>query len=115
MADDKTLFEKILDGDIPGEIIHQDELCGAFHDISPKAPVHVLIVPRKPIPGVADVVPEDAPTLGHMMVIARKLAEDLGLEAGYRLVVNCGEHGQQTVPHLHIHLLGGRQLQWPPG
>lgn len=110
-----NIFLKIINKEIPAKIIHEDEHCLAFHDIGPKAPVHVLIIPKKVIPTHADVKPEDAPVLGHIHVVAAQLAESLGLSDGYRLVINCGEKGGQTVPHLHYHLLGGRDLGWPPG
>lgn len=112
---DKTLFQQILDGEIPATMLYEDERCGAFRDIEPQAPTHVLIVPREPVAGVAALTDAHAALVGHLFVVARRLAEDLGLAQGYRLVVNQGEHGQQTVPHLHVHLLGGRPMQWPPG
>ena len=111
----ENIFLKILSKEIPAKILHEDEHCVAFHDIGPKAPVHVLIIPRKEIRTHDDLVPEDAAVLGHMHLVATKLAHDLGLSKGYRLVINCNEHGGQSVPHLHMHLLGGRALGWPPG
>ncbi len=110
-----NIFKKILEKLIPAKIIHEDEHCIAFHDIGPKAPVHVLIIPRKEIVTHDDLHPEDAALLGHMHLVAMKLAKELGLTQGYRLVVNCKEAGGQTVPHLHMHLLGGRDMSWPPG
>ena len=110
-----NIFLKILDKTIPAKIAHEDDLCLAFHDIGPKAPVHVLIIPKKPIRTHDDITPEDAALLGHLHVVAAKLAAELGLADGYRLVVNCKDRGGQTVPHLHMHLLGGRDLGWPPG
>jgi len=115
MADDRTLFQKIIDGDVPADIVHEDEQCIAFRDINPQAPTHLLIVPRKPIPTLDDLEPEDAELVGHLVLVARQLAAEEGLTDGYRTVFNCGDHGQQSVPHLHLHLLGGRQLSWPPG
>ena len=112
---EKTLFQKIADREIPSEIVFEDDLCLAFRDINPQAPTHVLIVPKKPIPSVDDVTEDDEPTIGHLFSAARQVAASEGLSSGYRLVVNCGEDGQQTVLHLHVHLLGGRQMQWPPG
>lgn len=112
---DKTLFEKILDGELPADLVWQDDHCGAFRDINPQAPTHVLIVPRKPLPGIADMTEDDRALLGHLYFVATEIARREGLEHGYRLVVNQGEHGQQTVPHLHVHLIGGRPLGWPPG
>ncbi len=112
----KTLFEKIYDGEIPADIIHKDHLCCAFRDISPQAPTHVLIVPRKPIPRIGAAGGDDQPLLGHLLLTAAKIAADLGIaETGYRIAINNGPHGGETVPHLHVHLLGGRQLEWPPG
>ena len=112
---DKTLFQKIADGEIPSDMVYQDELCIAFRDIQPQAPVHILVVPRKPIPSLDDLTEADAFIVGHLFLCARRIAADEGLSRGYRTVFNCGEHGQQTVPHLHLHLIGGRQLRWPPG
>jgi histidine triad (HIT) family protein len=110
-----NVFQKILDRQIPATIVHEDDHCLAFHDANPQAPVHVLLIPKKVIRTHADVTPEDAAVLGHIHVVAAKLATELGLSAGYRLVLNCDEAGGQTVPHLHLHLLGGRNLGWPPG
>ena len=112
---DKTLFQKIADGEIPSDMVYKDEYCIAFRDIQPQAPVHILVVPRKPIPSVDDIADEDKELIGHLFVSARKIAAQEGLTQGYRTVFNNGEHGQQTVPHLHLHLIGGRQLRWPPG
>jgi histidine triad (HIT) family protein len=111
-----TLFEKICAKQIPATILHEDERCIAFRDISPQAPVHVLIIPRKPIPRIGLAAEADEALLGHLLLTAAKVARSEGLaENGYRLVVNNGPHGGEAVPHLHIHLLGGRQLLWPPG
>ena len=110
-----NIFLKIIDKSIPAKIAHEDDLCVAFHDIGPKAPTHVLIIPKKVIRTHDDITPEDAPLIGHLHVVAAKLAAQLGLTDGYRLVINCKERGGQTVPHLHMHLLGGRDLTWPPG
>ena len=112
---DKTLFQKIADGEIPSDMVYEDEYCIDFRDIQPQAPVHILVVPRKPIPSVDDIADEDKELIGHLFVSARKIAAQEGLTQGYRTVFNNGEHGQQTVPHLHLHLIGGRQLRWPPG
>ncbi len=112
----KTLFQKIRDTEIPADIIHRDDICTAFSDISPQAPTHILIVPAKHIPRIGEATPDDQATLGHLLLTAAKLAAQLGLsENGYRIVINNGPHGGETVPHLHVHLLGGRQLNWPPG
>jgi len=111
----ETIFSRIISREIPARIEHEDELCLAFHDVAPQAPVHLLVIPKRAIPSLAEVTAADAPLLGHLMGVASSLARKLGLEDGYRLVVNCGRDGGQTVPHLHIHLLGGRSLTWPPG
>ncbi len=111
----KTLFERIIDREIPAAIIYEDDHCIAFRDINPQAPTHVLIVPRKPIPSLDDVVDDEAALAGHLLLVARKLAADEGLTDGYRVVINCGRDGGQSVDHLHVHLLGGRKLKWPPG
>ena len=113
---DKTLFEKICDKEIPATLVHEDELCVAFRDISPQAPQHLLIIPRKAIPRIGQADETDAALLAHLLLTAAKVARDEGFaESGYRLVINNGPDGGETVPHLHVHLLGGRQLQWPPG
>lgn len=112
----KTLFEKIYDGEIPADIIHRDEICCAFRDISPKAPIHILITPRKPIPRIGEATEADQQILGHLLLTAGRLARELGVDqTGFRTVINHGTDGGETVPHLHVHLLGGRQLTWPPG
>jgi histidine triad (HIT) family protein len=110
-----NIFQKIIDRTIPARIIHEDELSVAFHDINPQAPVHVLIVPRKVIPTHADLTDDDNALLGHLHLVAARLAGELGIANGYRLVINSGEPAGQTVPHLHFHLLGGRKFHWPPG
>jgi histidine triad (HIT) family protein len=110
-----NVFLKIIDKSIPARVVHEDDLCVAFHDIGPKAPTHVLVIPKKVIRTHDDITPEDAPLIGHLHVVAVKLASDLGLTDGYRLVINCKDRGGQTVPHLHMHLLGGRDMAWPPG
>lgn len=112
----KTLFQKIADKEIPAAIVYEDELCVAFRDIAPTAPVHVLLVPRKPIPDIAAATAEDADLLAHLMLKVGDIARAEGLaEGGFRTVMNTGEQAGQTVPHLHIHIIGGRSLQWPPG
>jgi histidine triad (HIT) family protein len=113
MADD--IFLKIIDKSIPAKIAYEDDRCLAFHDIRPQAPVHVLVIPKKAIRTLDDATPEDAALLGHLQLVAVRLAKELGLARGYRLVVNCNEQGGQTVPRLHVHLLGGRDMGWPPG
>jgi histidine triad (HIT) family protein len=111
-----TIFEKIAAGEIPARIVHETEDFIAFHDANPKAPVHVLIVPRRVIPRVAASQQSDAELLGRMLVASREIAQKLGVaESGYRLVINNGPDAGESVPHLHMHLLGGRALAWPPG
>lgn len=112
---DKTIFQKIIDGDIAGKIEYQDDHCFALHDINPQAPVHLLIIPRKVIPHIADATADDQNLLGHLLLTARKLAKDLLLQDGFRIVINNGPKAGETVPHLHVHLIGGRQMTWPPG
>lgn len=113
---EKTLFEKICAREIPATIVHEDQLCVAFQDISPKAPVHLLVVPRKPIPRVALATAEDQAVLGHLLLTAARIAREQGFsDDGFRLVINNGRDGGEAVPHLHVHLLAGRQLEWPPG
>jgi len=112
---DNNLFLKILDKSIPATIVYEDDQCLAFRDINPQAPTHVLIIPRKVIPTHTHLTDADKELIGHLHLVAAKLAKDLGLDKGYRLVVNCDDQGGQTVPHLHFHLLGGRAMAWPPG
>lgn len=111
----KTLFEKIIAREIPGDIVYEDELCVAFRDINPAAPLHLLLVPRQPIPMLSQAEDDDAPVLGHLLRVAPKLAADAGYAEAFRLVINNGEAAGQTVFHLHLHILGGRSLHWPPG
>ncbi len=111
-----TLFEKIIAREIPADILYEDEHCIAFRDINPQAPVHVLVVPRKPVVNVASAEAEDAELLGQVLMAAKKVAEQEGIAAGgYRLVLNNGAEAGQTVFHLHCHVLGGRSFSWPPG
>ena len=110
-----NIFLKIIDKTIPAKIAYEDDRCLAFHDVNPQAPVHVLLIPKKVIPTHADLTDADRDILGHLHLVAVMLAEQLGLAEGYRLVVNCKERAGQTVPHLHMHLLGGRDMHWPPG
>src|SRR5436190_22342628 len=112
---EKTIFKRIIDGEIPARIVYQDDLCLAFHDISPQAPTHVLVIPKKQISSLATAADEDVQLLGHLLRVTRDLATQLGLTDGYRVVTNCGRDGGQSVDHLHLHLLGGRALRWPPG
>ena len=111
----KTLFKKIIDREIAAKIAYEDDLCLAFHDIAPKAPTHVLVIPKKEIASLAAATDEDVQLLGHLLRVARDLGQQLGLTNGYRVVANCGPDGGQSVDHLHLHLLGGRPLGWPPG
>ena len=111
----KTLFQKIIDREIPAKLAHEDDLCIAIHDINPQAPVHVLVIPKKLIPRVGEATAADQATLGHLLLTAASLAKKLGVaESGYRLVINNGRDGGESVPHLHVHLLGQRPLAWPP-
>lgn len=110
-----TIFGKIIRKEIPADIIYEDDLCLAFKDISPQAPVHILVIPKKPIVRLSDATPDDHAVLGHLLLIAKRVAEDVGLGNGYRVVINNGIEGGQTVDHLHLHILGGRQMTWPPG
>ncbi len=112
---DKTLFQRIADRELPADILYEDDHCICIRDIDPKAPVHVLIIPRKPIPSIDELDASDAELVGHLFLVAAKIASAEGLTDGYRAVFNCGEDGQQTVPHIHLHVLGGRKLTWPPG
>jgi histidine triad (HIT) family protein len=112
---EKTLFQKIMDREEPGDILYEDDLCVALRDINPQAPTHVLIVPRNPIPSLDALTEEDETLVGHLLLVAQKVAADEGLTGGYRTVFNNGSHAQQTVAHVHLHLLGGRQMSWPPG
>jgi histidine triad (HIT) family protein len=110
-----TLFERILAGEIPANIAYQDDLAFVIHDINPQAPVHVLIIPKKPIPRLDEAADGDREVLAHLLLVARRMAGELKLENGYRVVINNGPDGGESVPHMHVHLLGGRQLSWPPG
>ena len=108
-----TIFAKIIRGEIPCEILYQDDLCIAFNDIAPQAPVHILIIPKKSITQINQAQEEDKNMLGHLLLTAKKIAEDQGIAEGYRLVINNGESGGQSVFHLHLHLIGGKKLGWP--
>lgn len=113
---DKTLFEKIRDREIPATLLHEDDRCLAFRDIAPQAPVHILVVPKQPVPRLDLAEPGDRDLLGHLLLTAAEVARHEGIaETGYRIVINNGPDGGESVPHLHVHLLGGRALQWPPG
>ncbi|QMS91969.1 histidine triad nucleotide-binding protein [Nostoc edaphicum CCNP1411] len=111
----ETIFSKIISREIPADIVYEDDLSLAFKDIHPQAPVHILVIPKKPIAQLADAESEDHALLGHLLLTAKRVAEEAGLKNGYRVVINTGDDGGQTVHHLHLHILGGRQLDWPPG
>lgn len=111
-----SIFEKIIAKEIPANIVHEDELCLCFHDIAPQAPVHLLVIPKAVIPRIAEAEKQHQSLLGHLMLTAQKVAQDMGFsENGYRLVVNNGPDGGEEIPHLHLHILAGRSMQWPPG
>lgn len=115
MSQQDTIFSKIIRREIPADIVYEDDMALAFKDINPQAPVHILVIPKKPIPKLADAVSEDHALMGHLLLTVKRVAEQAGLDNGYRIVVNNGFDGGQTVDHLHFHILGGRQMQWPPG
>lgn len=111
----ETLFEKIIQRKIPADIVYEDDISLAFRDIAPQAPVHLLIIPKKPIATINDMTEADIPLMGHLYWVAKKLAADLGVaDDGYRVVMNCNQHGGQTVYHVHLHLLAGKPMGWPP-
>ena len=112
---EKTIFKRIIDKEIPAQIVYEDDLCLAFRDVNPQAPTHVLLIPKKEIPSLDSLAADDQVLLGHLLLVIRKLAEQLGLAGGYRVAINCGPDAGQTVSHLHLHLLGGRSMTWPPG
>ena len=111
----ETIFSKIIDRDIPADIVFEDDLCLAFMDVNPQAPTHILIIPKKPIAKLGEADDEDQALLGHLLLKTREIADDLGLGDAYRVVINNGENAGQTVFHLHLHLLAGRPFSWPPG
>ena len=111
----ETIFSKIIRREVPADIIYEDDLTIAFKDIHPQAPVHILVIPKKPIPQLSDAESEDHALMGHLLLTAKRVAKAIGLDNGYRLVINNGSDGGQTVHHLHLHILGGRQMKWPPG
>lgn len=110
-----TIFGKIINREIPADIVYEDELCIAFRDINPQAPTHVQLIPKKEIARLVDAAPADAALLGHLMLVAGKVAQQLGVADAFRLVVNNGAGAGQSVFHLHLHIIGGRKLAWPPG
>lgn len=111
----ETIFDKIIRREIPANIVYEDDLSLAFKDVNPQAPTHILVIPKKPITKVSEAESDDQSLLGHLLLTVKKVAEDAGLKDGYRIVINNGKDGGQTVDHLHLHILGGRQMQWPPG
>jgi histidine triad (HIT) family protein len=115
MATEKTIFKRIIDREIPADIVYEDDRCLAFRDISPQAPTHILVIPKSEINSLAETTDGDRDLLGHLLLVTRTLAKDLNLKNGYRTILNTGPDGGQTVDHLHVHLLGGRALTWPPG
>ena len=112
---EKTVFKKIIDREIPADIVFEDDQCLAFRDIAPQAPTHIVIIPKKEIPSVDHLADTDAAVVGHLWMVIRNLAKELKLDDGYRVVVNCGRNAGQEVDHLHFHLLAGRAFTWPPG
>ncbi len=111
----ETIFSKIIRRQIPADIVYEDDLALAFRDINPQAPVHILVIPKKPIAKLDHAEAEDAALLGHLLLTAKQVAQQAGLENGYRVVINTGDDGGQTVYHMHLHIMGGRQMKWPPG
>lgn len=111
----ETIFSKIIRREIPADIVYEDNLAIAFRDITPQAPVHILVIPKQPIAQLSDAESQDHALMGHLLLTAKRVADQLNLSQGYRIVINNGSDGGQTVSHLHLHLLGGRQMQWPPG
>ncbi|XP_005930613.1 histidine triad nucleotide-binding protein 1 [Haplochromis burtoni] len=110
-----TIFGKIVRKEIPANLIYEDDQCVAFPDVSPQAPTHILVVPKKPIVQLSQAEDDDAALLGHLLIVAKKCAQDAGLSKGYRIIINDGPDGGQSVYHIHIHVLGGRSMGWPPG
>ncbi len=114
-ATEDTIFGKIIRREIPADIIYEDDIALAFRDVNPQAPVHILVIPKQPLPKLADAESQDHAMLGHLLLTVKRVAQQVGLSNGYRVVINNGDDGGQTVNHLHLHILGGRQLKWPPG
>lgn len=112
---EKTIFEKIIARDIPAKIEYEDDLCVAIHDLNPQAPTHILIIPKKVIQRIGDADDDDREILGHLLLTAANISKKNKLYSGFRIVINNGPHGGESVPHMHVHLLGGRQMAWPPG
>lgn len=112
---EKSIFQRIIDKEIPAKIVYEDDLCLAFHDVAPQAPTHILVIPKQPIVSIATIEDADAELVGRLWLVIRNIAKEQKLDRGYRVVVNCGRDGGQSVDHLHFHILGGRQMIWPPG
>ncbi|XP_048452856.1 uncharacterized HIT-like protein Synpcc7942_1390 isoform X2 [Rhincodon typus] len=110
-----TLFSKIIDKSLPADVIYEDDQCMSFRDVNPQGPVHFLVIPKIPIPRMSETADDDKELLGHLLIVAKDLAKKEGLTDGYRVVINDGKNGAQSVYHLHIHVIGGRQMRWPPG
>ncbi|PIG91162.1 histidine triad nucleotide-binding protein [Gloeocapsopsis sp. IPPAS B-1203] len=111
----ETIFSRIIRREIPADIVYEDDLALAFKDVNPQAPVHILVIPKEPIAKLADAESKDHALMGHLLLTAKRVAQQAGLENGYRVVINTGPDGGQTVYHLHLHILGGRHMNWPPG
>jgi histidine triad (HIT) family protein len=111
----KTIFQRIIDREVPARIEHEDEHCIVIHDLNPQAPVHLLLIPKKVIPRISEATAADQAILGHLLLTAAAVAQKLNLADGFRLVINNGRHATESVPHLHVHLLAGRPFRWPPG
>lgn len=111
----ETIFSKIIRREIPADIVYEDDLALAFRDVNPQAPVHILVIPKEAIANLADAESKDHALMGHLLLTAKRVAQQAGLDNGYRVVINTGADGGQTVNHLHLHILGGRQMRWPPG
>ena len=111
----ETIFSKIIRREIPADIVYEDDLAIAFKDINPQAPNHILVIPKAFIAQLADAEPQDQQLMGHLLLVTKQVAQQAGLDNGYRVVINTGSDGGQTVNHLHLHILGGRQMKWPPG
>lgn len=110
-----TIFGKIIRREIPADIVYEDDLALAFRDVNPQAPTHILVIPKKPIARLSDSSPEDAALMGHLLMTVKKVAQQVNLDNGYRVVINNGEGAGQSVDHLHLHILGDRSFSWPPG
>lgn len=111
----ETIFSRIIRREIPADIVYEDNLALAFRDVNPQAPVHILVIPKQPIAQLADAESQDHALMGHLLLTAKRVADQVGLTNGYRIVINTGPDGGQTVYHLHLHILGGRPMGWPPG